>query len=861
MLARYPIRLDRGTRSGAQIMLQAVNPASNAPLGNPINFLAGNSNNFCTDGNCDFGLLSANHSGTALTFECRLSVKGESYLDRSWNICIAEIDAAGRAVNPRLLLPASQQQSGRIASRLDPFGIPEGLAQKGPYDKHFLIRNSYDSTPAFTPDDSAIVFAAQRADPFSGVKGIQTYHGEFVVDNIITADLNGQNLRTIYRNEGGTADLPFYLRNGNIAFHTWNLERMDRHLYVQSLADGMMENPVLGGRLQGQNMWGKAFQSNNGAIFGLTGRRRGEISNYAPFVFDHTMGIATTNSNFTEPGGFQVVPEGYLEELGDYPQGFCPDNLGNPQQASTTKNCFLSELMLDPSYLPDGRALIAYNPEKTYIGEGEDFFANYASGSELQQIQQSVIPWLPKKLGIGVIDQTGNRSVLLPNRAGMMMRYPVWVGSRQHPRIQTPVLNSSVGTELHIANFPLWLSFQEQGNGLGRKTDIADMLNTISAVRVLRKIADDGACIADDRYIRMANAESNGYHPTALGLNDATGFERLLVSVSAGGNAFGDIPLQSDASVKLKIPPSELLLYQGVNAAGEVVSQHSRVFALPGGHKVNTSVKADQYYAQCASCHGVVKNSQSVPNMYYTENLPAVMDFNTLANDSAAVDISSDNINFQELTYLAALRPILDQKCISCHAGETPSGGLSLQDTYSAIGNYPPVAWEASPITKPTYIAYMQGRTKVRSPNFSIAYGWLFNNDHPVYQNYFSSEIAEAKPLGELAPWDPGYQNLFRQQAEGDGLYYLNNTFRTAFGRVLALPANASRSFLIEILSGRNTDTGKSYSGYDHTSLLTQNELQTFMAVLDAGFPYMGRCGDKIIPSGPNAGQPWGSIE
>ena len=79
------------------------------------------------------------------------------------------------------------------------------------------------------------------------------------------------------------------------------------------------------------------------------------------------------------------------------------------------------------------------------------------------------------------------------------------------------------------------------------------------------KIGDSNACLYDDRFLRMTNIQASGLHPSALGMIDATGYERYVVPESSGGDAHGDIGLQSDRSVKLRIPAGELLLFQGVN--------------------------------------------------------------------------------------------------------------------------------------------------------------------------------------------------------------------------------------------------------------------------------------------------------
>ena len=159
--------------------------------------------------------------------------------------------------------------------------------------------------------------------------------------------------------------------------------------------------------------------------------------------------------------------------------------------------------------------------------------------------------------------------------------------------MQQKVTTETGTTDLHIADFPLWLSFQDNANGSGKKVTPRWCWTGFS-VRVSRKDGSGNACISDNRYITMSNTGTNGYHPTALGIIDSTAFEQYVVGASSGGNAYGDIPLESDRSVKLRLPAGELLLFQGVDATGNVVSQHNRLFALPPGHVVDTSVKRSQ---------------------------------------------------------------------------------------------------------------------------------------------------------------------------------------------------------------------------------------------------------------------------
>lgn len=860
MIEREPVRVDRGERQGARIMMQPVDPQTARPRGERFDFLERAEGGFCASGDCDFGRLAVNHAATQMAFECRVPVRGEPWLERAWNICIADIGEDGRARNPRLVLPADERHRGWTATRISPFGVRQGKAPDF-YDKHFRLRQRNDRTPVFTPDDHRLVFSSQAPLPGHADSAVMTYHGDVFLEHIVSVDLQGENRRVLYTNEGGTADLPFFLRNGNLAFHTWNLERMDRHMYVQALADGMMELPVLGGRLQGPSMWGTAFESTDGVILGLTGRRRGELENYAPFAFDHTLGIDTTPDPNDVPRGFRMLLPGYLEEIGDYPNGFCRRRGSNDPDRQ--RNCSLSKLVLDPSYLPDGRALVAYNPERTFIGFGERFALNYARGRSAEERQQRARPYFPKRLGVGTLDRAGRLTTLIENRPGTMSRYPAWVGPRQPPRIQqgsagavgVSALKPGEASVLHIADAPLWFSFGTNPNRRGSKLRDLQVLDRIIALRVLRKVLDGGACITDHPYVGMSNIDSGGLHPTALGLVDATGYEQYAVPRDHGGDAFGDVPLQPDRSVRLRLPVGELLLVQGIDREGNVVAQRNRVFALPAGHHIDASVRRDQYYAQCAGCHGTIESKPPIDGALDFEQLPAKLDYKTLAKQRPPVDLSRAEL--RSLTFRDAVRPLLNARCVQCHQGEQPAGGLSLQQQYSKLGNYPPAGLEAQ-LAQPAYLSFMRERKKHRSHNFSVTYSWALAKAGATYQQRYRDLIERDAPLAELAPWDSGYQQLFR--TDGKTLYYLSGNLRkTVFGRAYGRPSNAARSFLIEVLTGRDSDPKKSYQGaFDHRALLSETEVRTLQAVLDIGFPYMARCQDKTIESGPNRGQPWG---
>ncbi|MDH3376307.1 MAG: cadherin-like domain-containing protein [Gammaproteobacteria bacterium] len=840
-LERDPVRSDHGLRDRARIFLQPLQPQTLAPNGPPIDFLG---ESFCgVDGNCDFGHLAASHDGSKLAFECRMAEPGEDWFpDARWNICIAEIGADGRAINPRVLRPQGRH-SGQTMSRSDPFGLysADGGPLKGVWDHHFQVRRRDDRTPVFGPNDEWVYLSSRGLDPRTGSDGTRTYHGFEHVNNIVAVRADGSGIRSVYRNEGGEADFPFFRSNGILVFHTWNLERMDRHLYTQSTPDGMMELPVFLGRVQGENQWGKAVELAGGAVLGMTGRRFASIDNYVPFLGEHTLGAGLAGN----PSPIVVLDPVVHEQIASFPNGMCKEPPNGP-------NCVIDRYYEDPAYAPDGRAYIAHNPEPTYVLQGEAMYGAYGSGSS----------YTPARLGIYLIDTQGSLESVLEPTDGTMFRYPTWVGRRQPPRAQPVITDESQDSSiLHIADVPLWLTYRRGPDHTGgtSKANHMALLDTIVALRILVKEMDGNACTDDGRPYRFAVNAGYYDHPTHLGINNATGYKRLALPVNLGGDAWGDVPLQADKSVNLRLPAGELLLFQGIDADGHVVAQHARVFAMPPGHQVDTSVKRPQYDAQCASCHGSVDSGSAFVPLTSFESAPFVpMDFTTIASSQAPVDLTASAVEQQRMTFLHRIRPRLDRDCVACHSGPSPAGELSLESSYSATANYPAGKWAATYLADSAYLSFVPPAERVSGYNYSVAWSWLMRQDQNEYKNHpaYADLLAGYSPVGDLAPWDPAYQNLFAN--DGSVFVYLSGNRHSSFGRSDRTNGNSRDSWLLEILSGRDLSPARDFTGPDHTGYFSEGEIRDLMGVIDVGFPYMARCDDKTIPSGPNSGKPWG---
>jgi hypothetical protein len=826
-LPRFPVRGDWGLRTGAKIMMQPIDPATFKPKGPAFEFLGSQYS--------DYGHIAISHDGKRMAFECKTAINGEPLFEQNWNICLADIGPDGKAVSPRHLMPKEKLHYGFTFARATPFGLydEKGHPLRLAYDGHFQVRRRHDKHPTWGPDDSRIYFSSMGPDPRTGDDAMQTYHGFEHLDHIIAVKPDGTDPRSIYLNEGGSADYPFFLKNGNVAFHTWNLERIDRHMYQQARADGMGEIPVLFGRNQGPSMWGKAAEIANGTVIGMTGIRRGALDNFVPFAADHTLGSGTQ----LNPGlaSYVLLDPELKATIPEF--GYC-----EPKEGA---NCKIPRFFEDANYSPDGRAFVAHDPNTVYTKQGEEMYRDYGVGTTVEERLASLAPYLPKSLGISLIDHRGKVERFLDPEAGTSYRYPAWVGPRQKPAPQAWITDEAQkSSELHIPDFPVWLTFRDADTS-PNKTVKAKPLESIVAVRVLNKSHAGNDCLNDGHGYRQIVNDDAHDHPTHLGIINSTGYVQL-------GD---DIPLAADKSIRLRVPAGKLLLLQGVDAKGFVVRQRSTVFALPPGHKVDSGVKRAQYQAQCGSCHGQIDDKPFVPLKEINKLTPGALDY---ATEAKLVDLTSAPT--RPLTFLASLRKTFDDKCVSCHSGSSPGGQLSLEAKYSATANYPAGKWATTPgLANGAYLSFVPADKRVPGYNYSVAYKWALAKSDGEYQNapQYKPLIDSWAPVGPLGSWDPAYQNLHAKNSDGS-LYYLGSVEMTAFGRSDTLMGNARTSFLLEVLTGDDLDPKRSFTGMSHKGMLSAAELKTLTAVIDIGFPFMTRCDERTADTGPNAGKPWG---
>ena len=567
----------------------------------------------------------------------------------------------------------------------------------------------------------------------------------------------------------------------------------------------------------------------------MTGRRRGAVSLWQPFITDHTLGTGIedglTSYALLDPENDTHAPHfSYCREP--------PDG----------ENCVVDRFYLDPTYSPDGRAFIALNPELTYVSQGNAMYGAYSEGNNTQERLDSLAPFLPQAMGIWLLDHKGERTPFITPEAGRMLRFPAWVGKRQAPRIKPTATNEDVNwADLHIAHVPLWLSFR-RNNGGQNKSRQFERLEAVTSLRVLVKVSHGNDCMNDGRAYRNAVHDTFD-HPTHLGINNSTGYQRLYVPEGAGGDGWGDVPSKPMAPFAFDFQLANYCSFKASMQMG--MSSPNIPVCLPCRRAMKsirafdeTSIKVSARHAMALS---MIRNSSVYKKR---ERLPAeAMNFDTNAASADIVDLTTAPVRRETMTFAEQIRPILDAHCVQCHTGPEPGGELSLAAEYSPTANYP--AGSRTHLLSQQFLDFVPEAFRIPGYDFSMPYSWYMrdgNREHREHEAYAHLVAAHA-PLAELAPWDPAYQNLMVFEREGYR-YLGGDGYASHYGRADVIGGNSQNAWLIEILTGDDIDPHHIFEGLNHTDFLDESDIRVLRAVMDLGFPYTARCDDRIIPSG-----------
>lgn len=129
-------------------------------------------------------------------------------------------------------------------------------------------------------------------------------------------------------------------------------------------------------------------------------------------------------------------------------------------------------------------------------------------------------------------------------------------------------------------------------------------------------------------------------------IGESTNFERKRI--------LGIAPVQPDGSVSIRVPANIPLSFNTLDEFGRaLVVKRNWVTMRPG-----------EQFEKCTGCHGPRGQSSGNPN--------------PLAKSLPPVDLNVPVAQREDVSFGAALEPIVAAKCESCHSGATPAANLTL---------------------------------------------------------------------------------------------------------------------------------------------------------------------------------------
>ena len=316
-----------------------------------------------------------------------------------------------------------------------------------------------------------------------------------------------------------------------------------------------------------------------------------------------------------------------------------------PPMVSLDDDAFASgptaRIWRDPAPLPDGRALFA-------VAEGaldlESPAVEPTFVIELVALQED--PWGggPKVASRTVLAAESGISWTDPEPITVRGPLPVHAEQQWDPQASTGLLKHQglPITDGIMANLAPW--------GPKYATD------GIVGVRVVEAIAVDP--------VAAAAATQSGFGPS-----------RILA----------EMPLEADGSFFLELPAGIAFRLQPLDARGMTHGvMHNRWFDIAPGQTISQGVPSSRpelYDARCAGCHGSLSGDPSeafpVADVLTTATLTlSRFEAGDPRRPKAAVLLG--DATRQTVTFVDDVQPLIETRCLFCHSGSTPTGGLDL---------------------------------------------------------------------------------------------------------------------------------------------------------------------------------------
>ncbi len=356
-------------------------------------------------------------------------------------------------------------------------------------------------------------------------------------------------------------------------------------------------------------------------------------------------------------GRLGVVERNFGPELNgraDWPEPGLPGYAAplvrlDPDAASSGR---ATGLYRDPAPLPDGRVLVAYAPESVSLDDPEAAFDLRIEVLTLTDAADGSGPRITERKTL--VDAVGQHDrdpeIVMRRQRARVSADPKW-----DPDASTGLLvhNGVQMVDAILANLP----------PSGPKTPRDD----ITAVRLIEALP----MTSQTRQFVAAEDAPFGRPATTTSLGPQ-GPQRVLA----------EIPLAADGSFLAELPAGVPFRVQPLDAQGLAVgASHDRWFYAAPGQTLKMGVDSDHYDKRCAACHG---SSDGDPTRAFppTDGITGasltISRYEGRNPRHPLAPLQVGDATRVSVDFRADVQPVIDQRCGSCHATETPAGDLDL---------------------------------------------------------------------------------------------------------------------------------------------------------------------------------------
>jgi len=152
---------------------------------------------------------------------------------------------------------------------------------------------------------------------------------------------------------------------------------------------------------------------------------------------------------------------------------------------------------------------------------------------------------------------------------------------------------------------------------------------------------------------------------------------------TVGARILGEVELAADRSVELLVPARTPVRLQFLDAAGmETGRSLDRWFYGEGDELLPAGTNPETYRHDCASCHGSfsgIPEDAIAPAPDVLSSASVTLSTHALRDRRRPLPPTDLSGPSRPTTFEALIAPLLAERCVRCHGGDTPAGALSLE--------------------------------------------------------------------------------------------------------------------------------------------------------------------------------------